>query len=536
MSDKWIYRLTEIGMDHNDVVGKKCANLGELTKGSFRVPPGFALGVDAYERFLNETGIAERIQKHLDSFKADPEDIADTMKFDTLSEEIRSMIEVVTMPSYMEKTIREYYQELCRETGQDNVFVATRSAGPKSHPGQYETFLNVSGEEDVLKNIIKVWASTFNTRSIISRARLNLPIHTDPIGVAVLTMVDAKAAGVIFTVNPVNGDESKVAIEASFGFGEAVVSGNVTPDRYLVDKVTLEIDERVVSDKGAEFAYNPETRTMEYKDLPKNQRKIACLEEREVIELTQIAKKVEAHFGCPQDIEYSISKTKPFPESIFLVQARPESVWGKKKKESVLGKKSGFELLFEKATTPIKLYDRDDGGRILSKEKILVGKRILIVDDEPDILEVLEESLTPCDVAKASNFSSAKELLETKAFDLAILDIMGVNGYDLLEIANSKNIPAVMLTAHAFTPESLFKSMKEGAVAYLPKEEINGIDEFLIELFEAKEKGLSPLAPWENRYPPSYFSIRFGAAWKAADKEFLDQFKEILRQRSSSKK
>jgi pyruvate,water dikinase len=169
-------------------------------------------------------------------------------------------------------------------------------------------------------------------------------------------MVDAKAAGVIFTVNPVNGDESKVAIEASFGFGEAVVSGNVTPDRYLIDKVTMEIDERVVSDKGTEFAYNPKTRTMEYLALPEDQRKIACLEEREIIELTRISKKVETHFGCPQDIEYSISKTKPFPESIFLVQARPESVWGKKKKESVLGKKSGFELLFEKATTPIKLY------------------------------------------------------------------------------------------------------------------------------------------------------------------------------------
>ncbi len=355
MSEKWIYWLKELGIEHNDIVGKKCANLGELTRGGFRVPPGFALGVDAYDRFLNETGASDRILKTLESFKADPEDIADTPKFDSLSTEIRSMIETIKIPPYMEKTVQEYYRGLGQETGITNAFVAVRSAGPKSHPGQYETYLNVSGEEEVIKNIIRVWASTFNTRSIISRARLNLPIHYDPIGVAVLTMVDAKAAGVIFTVNPVNGDESKVAIEASFGFGEAVVSGNVTPDRYLVDKVTLEIEERVISDKGAEFAYNPETRTMEYKELPEDQRKIACLEEREIIELTKIAKRVEAHFGCPQDIEYSISKTKSFPESIFLVQARPESVWGKKKKESVLGKKTGFELLFEKATTPIKL-------------------------------------------------------------------------------------------------------------------------------------------------------------------------------------
>jgi pyruvate,water dikinase len=168
-------------------------------------------------------------------------------------------------------------------------------------------------------------------------------------------MVDAKAAGVMFTVNPVNGDESKVVIEGSFGLGEAVVSGNVTPDRYLVDKVTLEIEERVISDKGSEYTYNPKTKNMEYKELPPDKRKVPCLEDREIIELTKIARKVETHFGCPQDIEYAVSRSLAFPESIFLVQARPESVWGKKKKESVLGKKTGLELFFEKASTPTKV-------------------------------------------------------------------------------------------------------------------------------------------------------------------------------------
>ncbi|HPQ28282.1 MAG TPA: PEP/pyruvate-binding domain-containing protein, partial [Desulfobacteraceae bacterium] len=125
--------------------------------------------------------------------------------------------------------------------------------------------------------------------------------------------------------------------------------------RYLIDKVTLEIDEKVISDKKAEYAYNPETKEMEWKELPQEKRNVPCLEDDEIIELTKIAKKVEAHFGCLQDIEFSISMSLPFPDNIFLVQARPESIWGKKKKESVLGKKSGFELLFEKATTPVKL-------------------------------------------------------------------------------------------------------------------------------------------------------------------------------------
>jgi len=355
MPEKWIYWLKEVGAEHSNIVGKKCANLGELTKAGFHVPPGYALTVEAYNRFMNETKATDLLSKFLATFHADPDNIADTPKFEVASKEMRRIVESSKMPPDMEETVKNYYSELCKGACCSQLYVATRSAGPVSHPGQYETYLNVCGADDVVKNVIRVWSSTFNTRSIIARARIGLPLHYDPIGVAVLTMVDAKAAGVLFTLNPVNGDESKVAIEASYGYGEAVVSGNVTPDRYFVDKVTLEIEEKVVSDKGREFVYNPVTKEMEYKELPSDKRKIQCLEDREVIELTTIAKKVEAHFGCPQDIEYSISGSLPFPESIFLVQARPETVWGKKKKESVLGKKTGFELLFEKALTPTKL-------------------------------------------------------------------------------------------------------------------------------------------------------------------------------------
>lgn len=355
MAGKWIYWLNELGQENNNIVGKKCANLGELMKGGFHVPPGFALSVDGYTRFMKETEATERLLKYLANFKADPNNVNEMVKYDKAADDIRAIVESIKMPPDMEKTVKEYYAELCRQAGRENIYVATRSAGPSSHPGQYETYLNVSGPDEVVYNVIRVWSSTFNTRSIIARARLDMPLHYDPIGVAVLTMVDAKAAGVMFTVNPVNGDESKVAIEGGFGFGEAVVSGNVNPDRWLVDKITYEIDEKVIADKGNEFVLNPKTNEMEYKELPPDKKKMPCLEDKEVIELTKISKKVEAHFGCCQDIEYSISATLPFPESIFLVQARPESVWGKKKKESVLGKKTGMEMLFEKAVTPTKV-------------------------------------------------------------------------------------------------------------------------------------------------------------------------------------
>jgi len=355
MAEKWIYWLRELGAEHNNIVGKKCANLGEMTKAGFHVPPGFALGVDAYDRFMKETVVTDRLLAFLKTFKADANKVADTLKFEAASNEMRKIVESIKMPPDMEETVKNYYAELCKETGKKNLFVATRSAGPASHPGQYETYLNVSGAEDVVQNVIRVWSSTFNARSVIARARLGLPLHYDPIGVAVLTMVDAKAAGVMFTVNPVNGDESKIAIEASFGFGEAVVSGNVTPDRYLIDKITYEIDEKVISDKAAEFAYNPSDQGNGVQGTACRHEKAALPRRQGNHRTHQIAKKVQDHFGCPQDIEYSISGSLSFPESIFLVQARPESVWGKKKKESVLGKKSGWDLLLEKATTPVKL-------------------------------------------------------------------------------------------------------------------------------------------------------------------------------------
>lgn len=161
----------------------------------------------------------------------------------------------------------------------------------------------------------------------------------------------------------------------------------------------------------------------------------------------------------------------------------------------------------------------------------LDGKKILVVDDERDILEVLEELLSMCEVAKASTFKEAKELMEKQDFDIAILDIMGVDGYGLLEIANSRNIIAVMLTAHAFTPDNLVKSIKEGAASYLPKEEITNIAIFLDDIIKAREEGKSTWGPWEKRLPSSYFEKRWGAAWQDNDKEFWERFKESIRAR-----
>ena len=170
----------------------------------------------------------------------------------------------------------------------------------------------------------------------------------------------------------------------------------------------------------------------------------------------------------------------------------------------------------------------------MSTTSLLHGKKILIVDDEPDILGVLEDILDMCTVVKAATFEEGKAQLESQAFDVAILDIMGVDGYGLLEIATRKNIAAVMLTAHAFTSDNLIKTIKEGAAAYIPKEEISHIAEYLIDVLKAKDEGKNPWGSWQERLPSSYFEKRWGSTWKDADKDFWETFKAGLKSRKSS--
>jgi len=167
----------------------------------------------------------------------------------------------------------------------------------------------------------------------------------------------------------------------------------------------------------------------------------------------------------------------------------------------------------------------------MSDVSLLDGKKILIVDDEPDILAVLEDLLDMCELVKASSFEEAKTYLESQNFDIAVLDIMGVDGYGLLEIAIRKNIPALMLTAHAFTPDNLVKSIKKGAASYIPKEEIAEITEYLVDVLTAKKEGRNAWETWEEKLPTSYFERRWGAAWKDNDKDFWDTFKASLKSR-----
>jgi pyruvate,water dikinase len=302
MTGDWISWLEDLTQEDGEAVGRKCANLGELTRAGFQVPPGFALSLEAYGRFLDATGAAEDIQRFFATFDADPDDPKQLARFTEASTIVREIVESKEMPREIADLVSRYYDDLCGRVGVPDVRVATRSAGPASHPGQYESFMNVTGRVGVLENVVKVWSSTFNTRSLVARARKGWTLDSDPIGVAVIQMVDAGAAGVMFTAEPTTADATRMIIEGSRGLGEIVVSGAVIPDNWTVDATEfVVVDSRVAPGEQS-----------------------ACLRDEEVIELARIGKRIEAHFGKPQDIEWALDCGLA-SDPIFILQARPET-------------------------------------------------------------------------------------------------------------------------------------------------------------------------------------------------------------------
>jgi len=325
MSEKWIFWLEELGQDHNDLVGKKCANLGEITRMGLSVPSGFALSIDAYKDFMSLTGATYEIRECLSKSGSGPGDLG---QFDELSSYIRQVLQSKDMPEKMEKTIAKYYRELCRKCNVPEVAVSIRSSGPASHPGQYETCLNVIGESEVIDKIKEVWASTFNPRSLAFRNRKVMPLESDPIGVAVLKMVKARAAGIIFTADPNTGDTSRMIIEANWGLGESVVSGESTPDIYILDKDTLEVLEKRLGPKSRYITLS-EVGVTDV-ETPPDKCSTFCLSDEEAKAIAKLGKSLEEHFGVPQDVEWAIDEDLPFPESVILLQTRAEVIAQKK--------------------------------------------------------------------------------------------------------------------------------------------------------------------------------------------------------------
>jgi pyruvate,water dikinase len=317
MAEKWAYFLRELGREHNDKVGKKCANLGEMTKVGLSVPHGFALSLDAYTLFMEQTGAYEEMRDLIRSRSGSIETI-DAMK--ELSVELRKIVESKAMPPDMEAEIAGYYRDLCERSGVPDVAVSTRSAGAVSHPGQYETHLNVSGASDVMEKIKKVWSSTFNPISLSFRKQKGLPLENEPIGVAVLKMVNARVAGIIFTAEPNSGDNSQLIIEANWGLGESVVGGESMPDTYVVDRKTLNVKERRLGTK--QRCVLPAEKGVCEQVTSADLASVFCLSDAEAAEIARIGVRLEDHFNAPQDAEWAIDNDLAFPDNIIWLQTR----------------------------------------------------------------------------------------------------------------------------------------------------------------------------------------------------------------------
>ena len=310
-------------------VGGKCANLGELVSAGIPVPNGFAVTVAAFEAFeeLND------LRDHIRSGLIDQVDATNSAALRQVHKEASELIHKAHLPERLEQEIREGYAELCRRAGRDDLPVAVRSSAvaedgdASSFAGQQETYLWVIGADDVLAAIRDCWASLFTPQAVAYREKLdeNRRREATRISVAVQEMVNAKVSGVAFTVSPRTGDPSVVAVNASWGLGEAVVSGEVTPDEFWLTKVGPALTSSTVSHKQHQCLPAVGRKGTEMVDVPEELRDVACLDEPLVIELAALAIKVEKHYGSPQDIEWALAADGQGGHRFMLLQSRPET-------------------------------------------------------------------------------------------------------------------------------------------------------------------------------------------------------------------
>jgi pyruvate,water dikinase len=332
MSDKWILWVDEFGKQDTEVVGGKCANLGEMKRIGIPVPPGFALTTKAYNDFLANTGAEKEIERYLSSFSKSPKSLAE---YEELSLTISQIILSREMPKQLQETTCQAYEALCQRCGMGDAPVAVRSSGvfedlaTASFAGQYESYLNVRGNRELLAMVRRCWASVFSSRGISYRVRNGLGVSEGSISVMVQKMCNARCAGVGFTVDPNTGDVSRVVLEGNWGAGESVVQGIVMPDTFFVNKKTLEVEEKRVNRKLRQFVLKEQGTKEE--DVPPEKQNLPCLSDEEAVKIADYALSVELYYGTPLDIEWVLDRELQFPKNIFLVQARPVTAIAKKK-------------------------------------------------------------------------------------------------------------------------------------------------------------------------------------------------------------
>lgn len=314
-------------INKNDIakVGGKGANLGEMTKVKIPVPPGFVVTAQSYYQFLKDNDLDKVLKNKLTNI--DPENNKELNK---IADYLQKQILKREFSKNLQKDIIIAYQKLVKID--NNPYVAVRSSATAedlpdaSFAGQQATFLNISGEKELLRAVKQCWASLFEPRAIYYRQVNHFDHLKVGIAVPVQSMIQSEVSGILFTIDPVTGNAEHITIDAGFGLGEAVVSGSITPDRYLVDKKTLKIISKEINKQPWKIAKDTNKKTSnKHIKIPSKQQKIQKLPDEEIIKLTEIGIKIEDHYQKPQDTEWAYANKK-----IYFVQSRPVTTLDKK--------------------------------------------------------------------------------------------------------------------------------------------------------------------------------------------------------------
>ena len=329
---KW---FEELGKTDVAKAGGKGANLGELVKAGLPVPPGFVVTAQAYQLFITESGLSQKIARYIEDLNVD-----DTSQLQGRAKEIQELITGTDMPAKIRSEIIKAYDELSKRDAVKAQFVAVRSSATMedseqaSFAGMNATFLNVHGKEDLIKKVKECWASLYGGRVIFYRAKKQF-FEEPVIAVVVQKMVNSDKAGVMFTANPSNNNMSSLVIEGAFGLGEVVVGGSVSPDYYEIDKATLKLKEARVSHKNFKIVRDQKGENIRI-DLSSKEAEQKVLSEEEIMEIAKLGLKIEEHYGSPQDTEWAIEGANR-----YMVQSRPITTLIKTGEE--VGEKSELE-------------------------------------------------------------------------------------------------------------------------------------------------------------------------------------------------
>ncbi len=330
---KYVIPFEECSAEHLGLVGGKNANLGILLNIGVPVPPGFAVTVEAYREFVSFNKLQKEIEPLLSK-----EGLEDSKRAATVSEQIRQIFRSASFPDFVSTEICESYHELAKKCGDDNIPVAVRSSAVEedapdaSFAGQHETYLWVRGTTDLLSKVIECFSSLYTQRDISYRTSKGFKLSDAVISVGVQKMVKPRSAGVIFTIDPLTGDRSRIAVESVWGVGETLVGSEVDPDSFLVDKIFFRITKKEIKKKLHERVIDEKTGTKKI-EIKEDRQSEPSVSDEEVVELAKLSRKIEQYYKRPMDIEFALETNASFPDNIFIVQARPETIWSRKKRQ-----------------------------------------------------------------------------------------------------------------------------------------------------------------------------------------------------------